>query len=80
MLHEPVHRITYRLLEGSGAVAQLLTGQAMGDLPVAERMYSKLLSLPTFTDPAKELIDQYIEAFQKVAENSAAIRTAFSNQ
>ena len=51
-----------------------------GDLPVAERIYNKLLSLPTFTNPAKELIDQYIEAFQKVAANATAIRTALSNQ
>jgi dTDP-4-amino-4,6-dideoxygalactose transaminase len=51
-----------------------------GDMPIAERMFDKLLSLPTFTDPAKELIDQYIVAFQKVAANAAAIRAALSSQ
>lgn len=44
-----------------------------GDLPVAERIYDKLLSLPTFTDPAKELIDQYVVAFAKVAANAAEL-------
>jgi dTDP-4-amino-4,6-dideoxygalactose transaminase len=51
-----------------------------GDLPVAEETYAKLLSLPTFTDPAKDLIDQYIAGFQKVAANAAAIRKALSSQ
>jgi perosamine synthetase len=50
-----------------------------GDLPVSERMYNKLLSLQTFTDPARELIDQYVSAFQKVAANAAKIRGARSS-
>jgi perosamine synthetase len=48
-----------------------------GDLPVAERIYGRLLSLPTFTDPAKELIDQYAIAFAKVAAHATEI---FANE
>ena len=44
-----------------------------GDLPIAERVFEKLLSLPTFTDPAKELIDQYVVAFEKVAAHAEEI-------
>jgi dTDP-4-amino-4,6-dideoxygalactose transaminase len=51
-----------------------------GDLPVAEKMFSKLLSLPTFTDPAKETINQYVLAFQKVAANAAELMAAVLNQ
>jgi perosamine synthetase len=44
-----------------------------GDLPVSERIFERLLSLPTFTDPAKEIIEQYAVAFQKVAMNVSSI-------
>lgn len=39
-----------------------------GDLPQSEIFYNKILSLPTFTQPSKHIIDQYILAFKKVAE------------
>jgi len=42
-----------------------------GDMPVAEAIYPRLLSLPTFThQPCWELLDQYIAAFRKVADNA----------
>ncbi|MEK7518122.1 MAG: DegT/DnrJ/EryC1/StrS family aminotransferase [Patescibacteria group bacterium] len=39
-----------------------------GDYPVAEKLASSALSLPTFTEwpKSKEIIDQYIQAFHKV--------------
>jgi dTDP-4-amino-4,6-dideoxygalactose transaminase len=40
-----------------------------GDFPLAEHYYSQIISLPTFTYPAKELIDQYLEAIEKVNTN-----------
>ena len=45
-------------------------------LPVAETIYDRLLSLPAFTEPAKDLIDQYVIAFEKVANHSAEIAGA----
>ncbi len=42
----------------------------IGDYPVAEQMYTKLIGLSTFPNPCeRELLDQYIEAFQKVVSN-----------
>lgn len=37
-----------------------------GDLPCCEAYYAKALSLPTFTLPSKDVIDQYASAFEKV--------------
>jgi hypothetical protein len=40
-----------------------------GDFPVAEKYYSTLMSMPTFTLPSsKEIIDQYLKAFKKVGD------------
>ncbi len=51
-----------------------------GDFPVAESIFEKLLSLPTFTDPARDIIDKYIVAFEKVATHAGKIMEARSNQ
>lgn len=42
-----------------------------GDFPIAEKLASSALSLPTFTEwpESKEIIDQYIQAFQKIHDN-----------
>ncbi|PJC54448.1 MAG: aminotransferase [Candidatus Levybacteria bacterium CG_4_9_14_0_2_um_filter_35_21] len=42
-----------------------------GDFPVAEKLASSALSLPTFTEwpESKKIIDQYVDAFQKVHDN-----------
>ena len=49
---------------------------AKGDLPVAEALHPKLMSLPTFTyQPCWDLLDQYIAAFRKVADNIARLRS-----
>lgn len=42
-----------------------------GDFPVAEKLASSALSLPTFTEwpRSKKTIDQYVEAFKKIHEN-----------
>jgi dTDP-4-amino-4,6-dideoxygalactose transaminase len=43
----------------------------VGDLPIAEGIHPRLMSLPTFThQPCTNLLDQYIAAFQKVVYNS----------
>jgi len=44
-----------------------------GSLPVAEAVYPTLISLPTFTIPSKERIDQYAVSFRKVARHTGAI-------
>ena len=48
-----------------------------GDLPVSEKIHSRLMSLPPFTLPCRELLDQYIKAFKKVTENLHQLRQAF---
>jgi len=48
-----------------------------GDLPVSEKIHSQLMSLPPFTLPCRELLDQYIKAFKKVTENLHQLRQAF---
>ena len=40
------------------------------DFPCAVDIHSKLISLPTFTHPCRDVLDQYIEAFHKVVENA----------
>lgn len=42
-----------------------------GDLPVTESVYERLLSLPSYTDPEPGLIDQIIQAFDKVTRSLA---------
>ena len=39
-------------------------------LPVSEKLHHQLLVLPSFFQAGKELLDQYIRAFRKVAENA----------
>lgn len=46
-----------------------------GDFAVAEAIYPRLMSLPTFTyQPCRDLLDQYIAAFRKVADNVDQLR------
>lgn len=44
-----------------------------GRLPVAESVYPALLSLPTFTLPADQLVEQYAQAFRKVSRHAAEL-------
>ncbi|MEU0479234.1 DegT/DnrJ/EryC1/StrS family aminotransferase [Streptosporangium sp. NPDC006013] len=44
------------------------------DLPNAEYYARHLLSLPPYTDPARELMDQFAVAFQKVADHHHELR------
>lgn len=37
-----------------------------GDFPAAEKYYDEIMSLPTFTEPSTQIIDEYIGAFEKV--------------
>ena len=43
-------------------------------LPVTEKLYDTLLSLPTFPQASKELLNQYIEGFRKVIENAGELK------
>jgi hypothetical protein len=45
-----------------------------GDFPVSEKFYYTSLSLPTFTGAPKILLEQYAEAFDKVARYAEQIR------
>ena len=40
-----------------------------GSLPITEDVHSRLLDLPVFTEPPTGLLDQFIEAFEKVTQN-----------
>lgn len=40
------------------------------DFPTAVDLFTRLISLPTFTHDCREVLDQYIEAFHKVVENA----------
>jgi dTDP-4-amino-4,6-dideoxygalactose transaminase len=44
-----------------------------GDFPISEAFYSTSLSMPTFTGVSNGLIDQYVAAFKKVADNIAEL-------
>jgi dTDP-4-amino-4,6-dideoxygalactose transaminase len=39
-------------------------------LPATEALHERLLSLPTFPQASRELIDQYVEAFKKVTDHA----------
>ena len=43
------------------------------DLPVSENPREDLFTIPVFTRPDKALLDQYIEAFRKVATHVAEL-------
>jgi dTDP-4-amino-4,6-dideoxygalactose transaminase len=43
-------------------------------LPVTEKLYGQLLSLPTFPQASKELVEQYIEGFRKVSANAHLLK------
>jgi perosamine synthetase len=43
------------------------------DFPVAVSVHPNLISLPTFTLPCRDLIDQYIMAFKKVIEGAGQL-------
>ena len=44
-----------------------------GDLPVSEAAHEQVLALPAFTEPRAGVLDQYQEAFRKVAANAGGL-------
>jgi dTDP-4-amino-4,6-dideoxygalactose transaminase len=44
-----------------------------GTLPVTEELHGRLLMLPTFTLAGTDILDQYLAAFRKVAEQSRCL-------
>lgn len=47
-----------------------------GDLPNSERYAANALVLPAFTDPVRDVLDEYVAAFRKVAEHVEELTTA----
>ncbi len=43
-------------------------------MPVTEKLYGQLLSLPTFPQASKELVDQYIKGFKNVVNNAETLK------
>lgn len=43
-------------------------------MPSTEQLYGQLLSLPTFPQASKEMVNQYIEGFKKVIENAPLLK------
>ena len=43
-------------------------------LPVTEKLYGQLLSLPTFPQASEKLVMQYVEGFRKVSENATLLK------
>lgn len=43
-------------------------------LPETEELYRQVLSLPTFPQASRELVDQYINGFKKVVENAETLK------
>ena len=63
------------LWEVLGPAAQRIEYPGAGSLPVTEdlELPYNTIALPGFRVPAAELIDQYRQAFEKVARNAAAL-------
>ncbi len=67
-----------RALDLPWAASLPSTKRARISLPVAETIYPLLLSLPTFSGDCARVIEQYGNAFRKVAENRIELREHFS--
>jgi dTDP-4-amino-4,6-dideoxygalactose transaminase len=59
---------------GRGPLSGDYPGYREGDLPVSEEVHGRALALPAFTDPRPGVLEQYMEAFRKVAANAGALR------
>ncbi len=67
---KPLHLLPLFQIENDRMYGFTKKTYKRGDFPKAEKYYESILSLPTFTlPPERDIIDQYIEAFQKVANN-----------
>lgn len=51
-----------------------------GDFPGSEQYAARALVLPAFTEPVGELLEQYLGAFRKVADQSDRLATYWRNQ
>jgi len=47
-----------------------------GDFPVTEKMAERVITLPAYIEPSEGLIEQFIDAFRKVADNHADLLKA----
>ena len=59
---------------GRGPLAGDYPGYKLGDLPVSEAAHARVLALPAFTDPKPGVLEEYMEAFRKVAANAGALK------
>jgi len=48
-------------------------------LPITEQSNSNLIKLPSFPNPSKEIIDQYLRAFKKVFKQTRMIKNYFTD-
>ena len=71
---EPLFQVHNDQMETYGRPDKFVNGgtrrtYAAGDLPNSELYANRSLVLPAFTEPVRDMFDQYVIAFQKVAEN-----------
>jgi len=57
-----------------GPLAGDYRGYREGDLPVSEGVHRRVLALPALTEPKAGVLEQYMEAFRKVAASVGALR------
>ena len=56
-----------------GPLAGDYSGYQEGDLPVSEAVHKRVLALPAFTEPRAGVLDEYREAFRKVAASAGGL-------
>ena len=61
------NRYPWQMSKGDGKLGK-------GDLPRTEEMADKIIVIPTYAEPCEELLDQYSEAFHKVAASLEELR------
>ncbi len=68
--HIKTHGVTSRFVDGGPSRVY-----EDGDLPGSERYADRALALPAYTEPARDVLDQFVLAFRKVAENLDVLKS-----
>jgi hypothetical protein len=58
---------------GRGPLAGDYPGYRRGDLPIAEDVRSRVVSLPSLIDPSPGYLDQYVAALEKVTSQASSL-------
>lgn len=66
---KPLHLLPFFQTQNDGMYKHYKKVYKKGDFPKSEKHFNRLLSLPSFTLPCKQLLDQYVDAFKKISEN-----------